>query len=131
MVEKLTLNRNNCVKPSIFTAEEFNVHKYILIANSEVFRAMFSHKNTTEFREGEGRITIKDSTIAAVRHMVHYMYTGKISDDYDREEDALPLLTIAHKYQIKPLIYFNEQILVERFAHSHNGRDSLRMKKLL
>jgi hypothetical protein len=75
---------------------------------------MFSHKNTVEFREG--RITIKDSTIAAVRHMVHYMYTGKISEDYDREEDALPLLTIAHKYQIKPLMDFNEQILVERLV---------------
>jgi hypothetical protein len=89
------------------------VHKFILIANSEVFRAMFSHKDTKECRES--RIIIKDSTIAAVRHMVHYIYTGKISDDYDKEEDALPLLTIAHKYQIKPLIDFIGQILVERF----------------
>jgi hypothetical protein len=47
--------------------------------------------------------------------MIHYMYTGKISDDYDKEEDALPLLTIANKYQIKPLMDFNEQILVDRF----------------
>jgi hypothetical protein len=45
------------------------------------------------------------------------MYTGKISEDYGREEDALPLLTIAHKYQIKPLIDFNEQILVERLVN--------------
>jgi hypothetical protein len=75
---------------------------------------MFSHKSTTEFREG--RIIIKDSTIAAVRQMIHYMYSGKVSDDYDRKKDALPLLTIAHKYQIKPLIYFNEQILVERLV---------------
>jgi hypothetical protein len=48
--------------------------------------------------------------------MIHYMYSGKVSNDYDRKKDALPLLTIAHKYQIKPLIDFNEQILVERFV---------------
>jgi hypothetical protein len=79
---------------------------------------MFSHKSTTEFREG--RIIIKDSTIAAVRQMIHYMYTGKVSDDYDRDENTIPLMAIAHKYQIKPLIDFNERILVERFVHSHN-----------
>jgi hypothetical protein len=98
-----------------FTAEEFKVHKHILTPHSDVFSAMFSHKNTIEFREG--RIIIKDSTIAAVRQMIHYMYTGKVSEDYDREEDALPLLTIAHKYQIKPLMDFNEQILVERLVN--------------
>jgi hypothetical protein len=95
------------------------VHKYILIANSEVFSAMFSHKNTTEFREG--RIIIKDSTIVAVRQMVYYMYRGKMSDDYDREQDALPLLAIAHKYQIKPLMDFNEQILVETLVSTNGG----------
>jgi hypothetical protein len=79
---------------------------------------MFRHKNTKECRES--RITIKDSTIVAVRQMIHYMYTGNISDDYDKVADALPLLTIAHKYQIKPLMYYNEHILVERFALSHN-----------
>jgi hypothetical protein len=92
---------------------EFNVHKFVLIANSEVFAAMFRPKNTKECRES--RITIKDSTILAVHQMIHYMYTGNISDDYDKVADALPLLTIAHKYQIKPLVEFNEEILSRRY----------------
>jgi hypothetical protein len=103
---------------STFTGEEFNVHKFILIANSEVFAAMFRHKNTKEFRES--RIQIKDSSITAVRQMINYMYTGKVPDSYydydvdDAEKDILPLMAIAHKYQIKPLIEFNEQILSRR-----------------
>jgi hypothetical protein len=100
-------------------SEEFNVHKFILIANSEVFSAMLRHKNTAEFREG--RITIKDSNAIVVRHMINYMYTGQISDDFYLETDALPLFAIAHKYQIKPLMDFTEQLLIERFVLSHNG----------
>jgi hypothetical protein len=46
------------------------------------------------------------------------MYTGKVPDSYyeEAERDALPLMAIAHKYQIKPLIEFNEQILVVRYS---------------
>jgi hypothetical protein len=76
---------------------------------------MFKHKNTKEFRES--RIQIKDSTVIAVRQMIHYMYTGKLPGalgNYDIETDTLPLMAIAHKYQIKPLMDFNEKVLSER-----------------
>jgi hypothetical protein len=76
---------------------------------------MFSHKNSEECEES--RIVIEDSTIAAVRHMVHYMYTGTLPEDFDWNDDeaaVLPLLAIAHKYQIKPLVDFNEKILYQK-----------------
>jgi hypothetical protein len=95
--------------------ELFNVHKYVLIVNSDVFRAMFSHKNTKEFRDS--RIQIKDFTANCVRQMLIYMYTGKLSkEQYDEEKDAANLLKIAHKYQIKSLIDLNEKKLLDRFS---------------
>ena len=91
----------------------FNVHK-VLIANSDVFRAMFSHEDTKEFRES--RVRIEDSTYIVVHQMLNYMYTGTFpAENYNVEKDAVPLMSIAHKYQIKPLVEFNEQKLVERF----------------
>jgi hypothetical protein len=40
--------------------QEFQVHKFILMAHSDVFRAMFSHKETIE--SVESRIRITDAT---------------------------------------------------------------------
>jgi hypothetical protein len=82
------------------------------MSTSEVFRAMFSHKNTEEFRES--RLQIKDSTVIAVHQMLNYMYSGKMPPGYDVNKDAVALISIAHKYQLKPLVDFNEQKLVER-----------------
>jgi hypothetical protein len=84
------------------------------MANSDVFRAMFSHKNTKEAHEG--RIQINDSTPTAVHQMLIYMYTGELPKEYDIETDAAPLIKIANKYQIESLIEFNAQKLVDRFA---------------
>jgi hypothetical protein len=85
----------------------------VLIANSDVFQAMFSHKNTVESRES--RIQIKDSTGTAVRQMLYYIYTGDLPTEYNCETDAIPLMYIAKKYQIKPLMDFIEKKLIERF----------------
>jgi hypothetical protein len=94
---------------------EFNVHKLVLTVNSDVFRAMFSHKNTKECQES--RIVISDSTAKAVRQMLIYMYTGVLSPEYAMERDAgPPLMHIANKYQIKSLVQLIEQQLIARFA---------------
>jgi hypothetical protein len=82
--------------------------------NSDVFRAMFSHENTQESREG--RIQITDSTGTAVHQMLIYMYTGELPTEYDIETDAGPLMHMANKYQIKALIQLIEQQLIDRFA---------------
>jgi hypothetical protein len=103
--------------------QEFNVHKYVLMVNSDVFQAMFSDKNTQEAREG--RIQITDSTVTAVRHMLIYMYTGKVAKkDYANEADAGPLLHIAIKYQIKPLVQLIERELVNRFASKFHLKEN-------
>jgi hypothetical protein len=91
---------------------EFNVHKFVLVLSSDVFSAMFRHKSTKEFRES--RIQIKDSTPAAVHQMLLFMYGRKLPDDYDIEKDAIPLLKIANKYQIKSLMDLIEEQLIER-----------------
>jgi hypothetical protein len=93
---------------------EFNVHKFVLMTNSDVFHAMFSHENTKESREG--RIIITDSTPTAVRQMLHYMYAGALPKNYDVEKDSAALIKIADKYEIKPLMGFNEHKLIGRFV---------------
>jgi hypothetical protein len=84
------------------------------MVNSHVFKAMFSHENTQEFREG--RIQITDSTGTAVRQMLIYMYTGDLPKEYTIETDAGPLMHMATKYQIKALIQLIEQEWIDRFA---------------
>jgi hypothetical protein len=83
--------------------------------NSDVFCAMLSHENTKE--TPESRVQINDSTGTAVRQMLIYMYTGELPEEYDTDEnDAVPLLHIANKYQIKPLVRLIQQELINRFA---------------
>jgi hypothetical protein len=75
---------------------------------------MFSHENTKEARES--RVQINDSTGTAVRQMLIYMYTCQLPKEYARETDAGPLLHIANKYQIKPLVQSIELGMINRFA---------------
>jgi hypothetical protein len=93
----------------------------VLVVNSDVFRTMFSHKDTKECQES--RIQIKDFTANCVRQMLVYMYTGTFkTGQYEVEKDAVPLMQIAHKYQIKSLTDFNEQKLVDRLLRQSTNR---------
>jgi hypothetical protein len=92
---------------------EFNVHKLVLTVNSDVFRAMFSHKNTKECQES--RIVIEDSTATAVRQMLIYMYSSELPTEFAIETDAGTLLHLANKYRIQSLVQLIEQGLVNRF----------------
>jgi hypothetical protein len=84
------------------------------MVNSDVFMAMFSHENTQEAREG--RIQIEDSTSTVVRQMLIFLYTWELPKEYAIETDAGPLMHLANKYQIKALVKFIEQELINRFA---------------
>jgi hypothetical protein len=88
------------------------------MANSEVFYAAFKHKGTKEFRES--RYEIEDSTATAVSQMIHYMYAGTLPEDYDVDKDSIPLMKIADKYLIRPLVELNEHKLIQRFEYKHN-----------
>jgi hypothetical protein len=84
------------------------------MVNSDVFMAILSHEDTKEAREGHIQIT--DSTGTAVRQMLIFMYTWELPEEYAIETDAGPLMHIANKYQIKSLVKFIEQELINRFA---------------
>ncbi|XP_063366761.1 uncharacterized protein LOC134655243 [Cydia amplana] len=71
------------------------VHRVILAAHSDVFRAMLSHewKETTE-----GRIEIEGVTLQTLRYLKQYMYLRKLPDD-----GLKPLLLLASYYLIDDL----------------------------
>jgi hypothetical protein len=82
--------------------------------HSDVFRAMFNHKSTRESQQS--RITMTDSTGTTVHQMLIYMYTHELpKEEYAIETDAAPLMSIANKYQINPLVQLIEQGLKKVF----------------
>ena len=79
-------------------SKSFKVHKAILVARSDVFRAMFlsGMKETVE-----GEVVIKDVDGKALEEVLHYLYTGKLSG---KEFDMFSLCNAALKYQLDPLL---------------------------
>ncbi len=77
---------------------EFQCHKLVLAARSDVFRAMFSNKDTIEAINNT--VNIEDSTPDSVRQMLKFLYTDKC----DKLEDhAMGLLPLADKYNLPRL----------------------------
>lgn len=77
--------------------ETLFAHKCILIARSDVFRAMF-RSNMKETQCGE--IFIEDFESCIIKEMVHYMYTDIYPDTSFMNDQCLTLLKAAAKYQI-------------------------------
>jgi hypothetical protein len=57
-----------------------------------------------------------DSTATAVSQMLVSIYTRELPKEYSIETDAVPLMHLANKYQIKSLAQLIQQGLVDRFA---------------
>uniref|UniRef100_A0A915DQR3 Uncharacterized protein n=1 Tax=Ditylenchus dipsaci TaxID=166011 RepID=A0A915DQR3_9BILA len=93
--------------------KEFSVHKFVLIAHSEVFRAMFSHKNMLE--NMESRINLTDTNPTAVHQMLTYMYSGNLPDGF-ADEHAPFLIEISEKYGLDPLKILCQDKLISRLA---------------
>ncbi len=81
-------------------------HKLVLSARSDVFKAMFSHKDAQE--EQTNIVNIVDSTPDCVLEMVNFMYTD---DCTHMKEHALGLLPLADKYNVSRLKLKCEQWL--------------------
>lgn len=92
--------------------KEFQVHKFILMAHSEVFRAMFSHKSTIE--NIESRIKLTDTNSTAVYQMLTYMYSGSLPEDFE-DDHAPKLIEISEKYGLDPLKILCQEKLISRF----------------
>lgn len=93
--------------------QEFMVHKFVLMAHSDVFRAMFSHKTTKE--SVESRIQIADSAPTVVQHMLTYIYSGNVPDDI-ADDQVSALIEISEKYQLEPLKIICQDKLIMRLT---------------
>lgn len=94
--------------------QEFSVHKFVLIAHSEVFRAMFSHKDMIE--NIESRMVLTDTTPTAVHQMLTYMYSGSLPNGFE-DEDASALIQISEKYALDPLKILCQYRLISRLVN--------------
>ena len=88
------------------------MHKLVLAAHSDVFRAMFRHKETIE--NVQSRMEITDFNADVVGQMLKYLYTGELSEELNIENLA-ELLKIAEKYQLEILKSSSEEMLITRF----------------
>ena len=91
---------------------KFKVHKLVLAAHSDVFRAMFSHKDTIENTQSRLKITDFESNV--VSQMLKYLYTGRLPEELTTQNLA-ELLKIADKYQLELLKSDTEGKLILRF----------------
>ena len=77
--------------------EEFHCHRNILSGRSPVFEAMFQ----SDMVENTSRIVdMKDIKPEVVREMLHFIYTGVISNDDVMDEIGRDLLGAADQYQL-------------------------------
>ncbi len=79
---------------------EFPCSKFILGAHSEVFRAMFSHSDTTE--ASQNMAVIEDSTPEALEIFLQLLYTG---------QDTIPITEAR---------YFIANLLLRLLILNHN-----------
>ena len=77
-------------------SETFRVHRNLLCYRSPVFRAMLD-SDMREAREGE--IIIQDMDSTTVRSMIHYIYTGEMSEDW-QDLDILEVARAADMYDM-------------------------------
>lgn len=91
-LNRARLSQDYCDVTLVCGSESISCHKFILAARSQVFDAMFRHK---DFKESvEGSVKIEDATPEAIKSLVKYFYTNKVDD----AEITTDLLIAAHKY---------------------------------
>ena len=88
--------------------KEFKVHRVLLGARSEVFKAMFGHDATLESQTG--RVEIIDFSPKTISSLLKFVY----SDEVPYDEIDLDLLSASHKYMIRPLFNSCQQYLSVR-----------------
>lgn len=79
---------------------EIRAHRFVLAARSPVFKTLLS---SGMVEQQTRTIEIKDLQPATVRHMVRFMYTGKLDAAFERDCDPLGLFEAAHRYDIAAL----------------------------
>lgn len=82
----------------VVNQKEFNVHRAILAAHSDYFKAMF----TSNFKESaESRIFINEVKVDIFQKLLEFIYSQKLPTDL--ENSALDLFVVADKYGLGSL----------------------------
>jgi len=81
-------------------SKHFPCHKIILSSRSDVFAAMFSHRDTAE--DKTNRVDITDVDEDSLEQLLRFIYTDKI-DEANLTTLACGLLTAADKYNVPRL----------------------------
>jgi len=87
------------------SSERIPVHKFILQVRSPVFKAMLSSSMESTSNE----IILSDFDYEVVKEFVRFLYLDTCDTSVF---EAKSLLAIAHKYQVKGLIYSAENYLI-------------------
>lgn len=96
--------------------EEFKVHKFLLMAHSDAFRAMLTH-DTIEKRESI--IRVRDGTKAiAIKYLLDYLYSSTLPEEFS-DDDATHVMQLADMYHIEPLKLLVQKKLAERLTASN------------
>ena len=77
----------------------FPCHKFVLASRSDVFEAMFSHKDTTEALTGEA--IIKSCTPQVLASFLEFLYTDQLENT--KCLDSCELMLLADKYNVPSL----------------------------
>jgi len=95
------------------------------MTRSPVFKAMLTH-NMIESQTGEIQIDDRDFSLTAVKELLHYMYTGELTDIHilDDEQTVGSILAVALKYQVGGLVAVCEAHLTARL-NEENAADLL------
>jgi len=85
---------------------EFQCHKAVLAARSQVFQAMFEHDME---EKKKGRVEVKDVEADVMAEMLRFIYTGRTAASLDN--NAADLLAAADKYALDRLKVMCEEAL--------------------
>uniref|UniRef100_A0A7I4YR17 BTB domain-containing protein n=1 Tax=Haemonchus contortus TaxID=6289 RepID=A0A7I4YR17_HAECO len=81
--------------------KEFPAHKFLLVAQSKYFRAMFLGGLK---ESNEDKVVLKETNSSAFHALLKYIYTGKLSMDGCERGHIMEILKIAHKYGFDELV---------------------------
>ncbi len=94
-------------------------HKSVLIASSDVLKAMFCHQTA----ESEtGLVHIRDMSPTCLEEFLHYIYLNRLTPKVKSVDEAEGLLIAAEKYNVVDLKTRCEQKLSTLLTDSNVGR---------
>ncbi len=98
------------------TVKSFPCHKLILVAQSPVFTAMFTHSMS---ESNTNEIVISDFSPEVIREMLHFMYTETLATSTADVSVCSDLLKVAIKYEVSNLVTIIESNLLSNLSEEN------------